>query len=293
MSPPTTALLWGLAPAAVLARCQWSHIQDATDAYLESQTSGKPYAMFLSDKLVYRENNRIISPRAGIINKPLAIAHQHRLIDQDGCASYIEQIVTDPKNPYVIGTQLRFNESSGGGPGLTVASVDSIVTTTGDWLFNASKTLSYVVKEDWGTMDQDARPDRGTLRAVANLYLDLWGNEKSRVPWGSPCDRLEGSAYTGNGSASDSCAVGIPTGPQPPVTDRRYVYDETVGAVSVLCTMGAMGDAPDSHEFRVEGERLRYVHTMTVLRNQTANQTTNQTATPRLRRVRRSINLHG
>ncbi|KAB5532561.1 hypothetical protein GE09DRAFT_369849 [Coniochaeta sp. 2T2.1] len=285
MSRLTTALLFAaLAPSAVLARCQWSHMQDLTDAYLESQTSGKPYAMFLSDKLVYRENNRLTSPKVGIINKPLAIAHQHRLIDQDNCASYVEQIVTDPANPYVIGTQLRFNESAGGG--LTVAAVDSIVTTTGDWLFNANKTLSYVLKENWGTIDNDVRTDRATLRATADLYLDLWSTGgRSRVPWGAPCDRLEGSAYTGNGSATDSCAVGIPTAAQPPVTDRRYVIDETVGAVSVLCTMGAMGDAPDSHEFRVEKGRLRYVHTMTVLRN--------QTALLRMGRVRRSVNLHG
>lgn len=256
-------------------------MQDATDAYLESQTSGKPYAMFLSDHLVYRENNRAISPKAGIINKPLTIAHQHRLYDQDGCATYTELIVTDPKNPYVIGTQLHFNQSAGG---VTVTGLDSIVTTTGDWLFNATKMLSYVVKENWDTIDSDSRSDRATLKAIADLYLDLWGNEKSRVPWGEPCDRLEGSAYTGNGSATDSCAVGIPTGPQPPVTDRRYVIDETVGSVSVLCTMGAMGNAPDSHEFRVENERLRYVHTMTVLRNQTA---------PSMSRVQRLVKYHG
>ena len=278
MNRLTTVLLWALAPSTALARCQWSHLQDATDAYLESQTSGKPYDIFLSDKVVYRENNRVMSPKAGIITKPLEIAHQHRLYDQDDCATYTEQIITDPKNPYVIGTQLRFNESD---VGVTVTSIDSVVTTAGDWLFNASQTLAHVLAEDWNTIPSD----RGTLRAVADLYLDLWGNEKSRVPWGTPCNRLEGSAYTGNGSATDSCAVGIPTGPQPPVTDRRYVIDETVGSISVLCTMGAMGDAPDSHEFRVEGEKLRYVHTMTVMRN--------QTALPRMRRVRRAATVHG
>jgi hypothetical protein len=256
-------------------------MQDATDAYLESQTSGKPYAMFLSDKIVYRENNRIIDPKAGIITKPLTIAHQHRLIDQDGCASYIEQIVTDPASPYVIGTQLRFNETR---TGVVVAGIDSVVTTTGDWLFNASKTLSYVLRENWDTIPIDDRTDRATLRATADLYLDLWGSHgKARVPWGTPCNRLEGSAYTGNGSATDSCAVGIPTGESPPVTDRRYVIDETVGSVNVLSAFP--GGEPDSHEFRLEHEVLRYVHTMTVMRN--------QTAVPRAGRVRRARGLHG
>jgi len=161
MNRLTTVLLWALAPSTALARCQWSHLQDATDAYLESQTSGKPYDIFLSDKVVYRENNRVMSPKAGIITKPLEIAHQHRLYDQDDCATYTEQIITDPKNPYVIGTQLRFNESD---VGVTVTSIDSIVTTTGDWLFNASQTLAHVLAEDWNTIPSDRGAPLATPR---------------------------------------------------------------------------------------------------------------------------------
>jgi hypothetical protein len=46
------------------------------------------------------------------------------------------------------------------------------------------------------------------------------------------------------------------------LTNRRYVIDETVGAVSVFLTFESL---PDSHEFRLEGGKLRYVHTLTVM----------------------------
>ncbi|HWQ29199.1 MAG TPA: hypothetical protein VNN12_09270, partial [Dehalococcoidia bacterium] len=46
--------------------------------------------------------------------------------------------------------------------------------------------------------------------------------------------------------------------------------DETIGSIAVFCTFGAGGGpggsgAPDTHLFRVENGRLRYVHTLTHL----------------------------
>lgn len=99
-----------------------------------------------------------------------------------------------------------------------------------------------------------------------DAYLDLWGNSSAAVPWGTPCRRMEGSAYTGSGKPDDSCNVGIPGGSQPPVTNRRYVIDEQYGSANVLRDFGAMkSGAPDSHEIRLENGKLRYVHTMTVM----------------------------
>ncbi len=80
------------------------------------------------------------------------------------------------------------------------------------------------------------------------------------MPWGRPCARLEGGSYTGNGGPSDKCDVGIPNGVA--LTNRHYVIDETVGAVDVMMTFASL---PDSHEFRVEGGKLRFVHTMSVM----------------------------
>ena len=97
----------------------------------------------------------------------------------------------------------------------------------------------------------------------------LWSQNatKPTVPWGVPCDRMEGSSYTGKGTSTDSCNVGIPAGKEAPNIDRRYVIDESIGSVSVLCVFQTMANAPDSHEFRLESGKLRYVHTMTVFKS--------------------------
>ncbi len=71
--------------------------------------------------------------------------------------------------------------------------------------------------------------------------------------------------YTGNGGPADSCKVGIPTNhSQAPNSGRRYVIDETMGSISVLCVFEHLWDAPDSHQFRLENGKVRYIHTMTL-----------------------------
>ena len=54
------------------------------------------------------------------------------------------------------------------------------------------------------------------------------------------------------------------------IANRRFVVDETIGSVVVFCTFGAGSPtggsgAPDSHLFRLENGKLRYVHTLTHL----------------------------
>ena len=54
------------------------------------------------------------------------------------------------------------------------------------------------------------------------------------------------------------------------ITNRHYVVDETIGAVVAFCTFGAgsangITGAPDTHLFRLNGGRIRYVHTLTHL----------------------------
>src|SRR5204863_6802500 len=77
-----------------------------------------------------------------------------------------------------------------------------------------------------------------------------------------------GSMHTGRGAADDSCDVGVPSGVN--ISNRRYVVDETIGAVVALYTFGAGNanggsGAPDAHLFRVESGKLRFVHTVTHL----------------------------
>ena len=64
------------------------------------------------------------------------------------------------------------------------------------------------------------------------------------------------------------CSPGVPSGVN--ISNRRFVVDETMGTVVAFCTFGAGNanggsGAPDSHMFRVENGKLRYVHTVTHL----------------------------
>jgi hypothetical protein len=113
------------------------------------------------------------------------------------------------------------------------------------------------------------RDNRATLVSAANAYLDAFLEGKTDlVPWGYPCHRTEGGMHTGKGSPDDSCAVGVPSGVN--IANRRFVVDETIGAVVVFCTFGTGSGvggsgAPDTHLFRVENGKLRFVHTLTHL----------------------------
>lgn len=140
--------------------------------------------------------------------------------------------------------------------------MSSLVTKPGDWLFNVTGTEYWSAREDWGVIPTAQRDSRETIKAAADAYLDVFNNASVVVPWGTPCARLEGGMYTGKGAANDSCSVGVPSGVQ--LVDRRYVVDETVGAVDVMLRFGGENGAPDSHQFRVQGGRLRFVHTITV-----------------------------
>jgi len=150
-----------------------------------------------------------------------------------------------------------------------IAEIEILWTTTGYWLFNADAYLKYSSAEDWNPIPAEDRDSRDTLVAAANAYLDAFLEGKiDQVPWGFPCVRIEGGAYTGKGSPSDSCEVGVPSGVN--IANRRFVVDEVLGSVVAFCTFGAGGPnagsgSPDTHLFRVENGKLRYVHTLTHL----------------------------
>jgi hypothetical protein len=84
------------------------------------------------------------------------------------------------------------------------------------------------------------------------------------VPWGEPCNRTEGGTHI----PGDKCQAGVPSGVN--IANRHFVVDETIGAVVAFCTFGAGSatggsGAPDTHLFRVENGKLRFVHTLTHL----------------------------
>jgi hypothetical protein len=237
-------------------------LQRAVDFYIDAQTKGDIAGMPLATNPGYWENIVPADINDSIVTKPLNIAHHRSILDTDTCQSFTEVIVTDADNPYVIGTRLRVNHE-------LIAEVETLWTTTGYWLFNADAYLQYSSVEDWGPIPAEKRDSRGTLVAAANAYLDAFLEGKiDKVPWGFPCVRIEGGAYTGKDSPADSCEVGVPAGVN--IANRRFVVDEVTGSVVVFCTFGPGGPgggsgSPDTHLFRVENGKLRYVHTLTHL----------------------------
>lgn len=242
--------------ATAAAHCTRPQLAEAVNSYLTSQTTGKTgdfTARFdNSTWLGYYENAKKIDINTGIINQPLTITHNRTIYDTTSCATYTEVIVNSTSNPHVIGTQLRFTNHK-------INKVDTILTKPGDWLFNITGTAYWVEQENWGPIPEEKRDSRATIKAAADAYCDLFNNPNITVPWGTPCVRLEGGLY-GDPGPNGSCAVGVPSGV--PLKNRRYVIDETVGAVDVMLDFGNSA-WPDTHEFRVEGGKIRYVHTMT------------------------------
>jgi hypothetical protein len=242
--------------------CTRGGLQQAVDLYITAQTKGDVSGMPLAKGVGYWENAVNADMQQGIITKPMKIDHQRSFLDTATCQSITEVIVTDKTAPYVLSTRLRVNHDK-------IAEVEILWTTTGYWLFNADAYLKYSSTENWDPIPAEKRDSRDTLIAAANAYLDAFLEKKiDRVPWGFPCVRVEGGAYTGKGSPTDSCEVGVPGGVN--IVNRRFVVDEVLGTVSVYCNFGAPGPnggsgSADSHVFRVENGKLRYVHTLTHL----------------------------
>ncbi|MEY2855600.1 MAG: hypothetical protein RL030_2732 [Pseudomonadota bacterium] len=242
--------------------CTRGGLQQAVDLYIAAQAKGDPAGLPLATGAGYWENMARVDIKTGFLFKPVKIDHHRSLLDTDTCQTFTEVIVTDKAAPYVLGTRMRVNHER-------IAEVEILWTTRGYWLFDADAYLKYSSTEDWRPIPAEKRDSRGTLVAAANAYLDAFLEKKiDHVPWGFPCVRIEGGAYTGKGTPADSCEVGVPGGVN--ITNRRFVVDEVIGSVVVYCTFGAGGPdggsgAPDTHLFRVENGKLRYAHTLTHL----------------------------
>lgn len=243
--------------------CTRTGLQQAVDLYLAAQAKGDPSGLPLAKGVGYWENTTPADLQQGLIAKPMKIDHHRSFLDTDTCQSITESIVTDKAAPYVFSTRLRVNHDK-------IVEVEILWTTTGYWLFDADAYLKHSSEENWEPIPADRRTARGVLVAAANAYLDAFLEQRiDLVPWGFPCERTEGGrGYTGKESPADSCDAGVPAGVN--IANRRFVVDEVLGTVSVYCTFGASGanggsGAPDSHLFRIENGKLRYVHTLTHL----------------------------
>jgi hypothetical protein len=243
--------------------CTRESLQAKVDAYINALKKGEPSLMPLASGAKYIENRKETDFRKGIWQEPLVVDFHRSLLDTELCETYTEIISASGSHPYVIGTRLKIT-------GDTIAEVEALVTDEDDWLFNVSNYLKYSSQEDWSILPPEMRSDRQTLIRVANAYFDVFKDftTANEVPWNIPCARLEGGAYTNPENKPDaSCTEGPPLEGSVEITNRRFIVDLDMGTVVGLANFGDKNGWPDSHIFRLENGKMRYIHTLTVCPN--------------------------
>jgi hypothetical protein len=238
--------------------CDRAALQSAVDSYVAAQQSGDATKMIFAEKAKYLENMSDVEPAKALWNTALPIAYSSHILDASRCKTFTEVIVTEGAHQYVIGTRLYVD-------GGKITRIDSLVTDKGDWLFNANNYLKVSKSEDWGTLVPEQRTSAQEMINGANAYLDLFADKEVVAPWGVPCERMEGGAYTNrSGNKNSTCKVGVPNGVLY-IVNRDYVVDEEKGVVNIFCRFGnSQNGMPDSHMFKFINGKFRYVHTLSV-----------------------------
>jgi len=246
------------APQPDRPTCTRDELKAATAAYVEAQRRGDISGLPLADNARFLENMITIERGAGLWNTALPIANAMSFHDGKRCKTFTEVIVTQGGHPYVIGTRLYMHEGK-------IIRVDSLVTDEGDWLFNANAFDKYTKMEDWSPVHAYQRTRPAEMIRGANAYLDGFADKFTDIPWGIPCARLEGGAYTNrDNDPNASCEIGMPAGVLY-IVNRDYLIDEEMGVINVYCRFGNSATGmPDSHTFRYVDGKLRAIHTLSV-----------------------------
>jgi hypothetical protein len=248
------------------AGCSRETLQKLASTYIKAQTDGKAALVPLAKGAYYGENDKPMDVTKGVLAGALKVDFTRSLYDTTQCAAFTELVAATDPHPYVILTRMEANKKG------KVSKMESVVTDAGDWVFGADKYLGFTKVEKWDEIPKEKRDSRAVIQAAADAYLDNWGNPDLPVPHGTPCARLEGGAYTGTRAPeSNSCNMG--KFPQKlNVTNRRYVIDETAGAVVIFHNFPWLDRSlpsvnpgtPAGQMFRVEGGKNRYIHEVTV-----------------------------
>ncbi|CZR67590.1 uncharacterized protein PAC_17489 [Phialocephala subalpina] len=251
------------------ADCTREFLRNATTAYVFTQRYGAvhspdpSFTIHLSSNLIYTENFAPTLINSSILSTALPITHNFSMHDTTACSTFTELIVlpTNKTTPYLIHTRMLLNSNT-----RQVTTIESVVTTTGDWAFNVTGYLHYSSLENWDPIPVTNRDSRAVIQAAGDAYFYRFDNVSVIVPWGAPCTRIEGGTLVQGTLSGDNCTMAWPS--TIVVTDRRYVVDEEYGGVDIfegfpgLDRSQGQNPMPDSHLFRVEGGKIKYAHTV-------------------------------
>ncbi|KAI3321676.1 hypothetical protein HD806DRAFT_545871 [Xylariaceae sp. AK1471] len=251
--------------AQVSAACSREKLQEVTAAYVQAQANGKPTGLSLGSNTSYAENDKPMEIATGVLSQPITIDFNRSLHDTTQCATFTELTAATSKHPYVIHTRMLLSAD-----GSQITKIESVVTDSGDWAFNATGHLYWSKQEKWEVIPEAQRDTRAVIQAAGDAYLDQWANTTLPVPLGTPCARLEGGSYTAQGNPSGNTCK-MPAFPQPlNVANRRYIIDEELGAVDIFNGFPWLdagkkdGAVPSTNLIRVERGMIRYIHEVTV-----------------------------
>jgi hypothetical protein len=248
------------------AECSRKKLQKLADTYVKAQTTGKANMLPFAKGSSYAENDKTMDASQGVLAGALKVDFTRSFHDTTQCATFTELVAATDPHPYVIHTRIEATRN-----GKKVSKMESVVTDAGDWVFGAAEHLAVTQVEKWDEIPAEKRDTREAIQAAADAYLNNWGEPTLPVPHGTPCSRLEGRMSTAaRNPTGQACTMGA--FPQKlNVSNRRYVIDETMGAVAIFHNFpwldaGLPKDpgTPASQTFRVEGGKNRYIHEVTV-----------------------------
>ena len=236
--------------------CTREALQAIAKNYIDAQQAGDPSKMPLASNVKYIQNNKTTTAENSICKTAMPVDNSITFIDVDSCRAFVEIISSTGSTPWVFVTWLKVESGK-------ISEIDAIVTTKGDFMFNAKNYLTYTKAQDWSILTAAQQISRQKLINGGNAYLDMFrGTSVDTVPWGSPCERVEG----GNMHVTPDCIQGMPghggMGGTVNITNRRYAVDVDMGTVDIFCSFG--GSMPDSHLFRLIDGKIRLVHTLSV-----------------------------
>ena len=236
--------------------CSRDALKEIADSYIAAQKDGDPSKMPLASQVTYRQNNRSTTDNSSICRTAMPVDFSLSFFDVDSCRAFVEIISATGSTPRVLMTWLKVVNGK-------ISIIDAIVTKRGDWLFNAKKYLDTAKIQDWSILPDKQRSTRQTLIKGGDAYLNMLGDTTVNVPWGHPCQRIEG----GDMIVYPDCLYGMPghgalIDGLINITNRRYVVDVNMGTVDIFCAFG--GSMPDSHLFRLIDGKIRLVHTLSV-----------------------------
>ncbi|KAI0508946.1 hypothetical protein F5B22DRAFT_374736 [Xylaria bambusicola] len=248
------------------AACTRELLKNVTDQYITAQTRGSSsdLASLTASNFTYTENEVKMTLDRSVLTERIIIDHDRSIFDTVQCATFTELIAATNIHQYVIGTRMEINSNS------KISKIESVVTDRGDWAFNATGYRYWDSLESWDPIPVEKQDSREVIQAAGDAYFDRFKNESIVIPFGIPCSRLEGGVSTAPlNLTGDSCtAAGLPS--TLVVTNRRYVVDQEMGAVDIflgfpgLDRSRGMDTMPDSHVFRVESGKIRYIHTVSL-----------------------------